>query len=67
MTCIDFLLIFGFSVLIYQEKQQIRSKRVTNERIKADSFVGKCILRATTFLGFSVSLYLHFHSFVIKG
>ena len=33
----------------------------------ADSFVGKCTLRATTFLGFSVSLYRHFHSFVIKG
>ena len=32
-----------------------------------DSFVTKCMLRATTFLGFSVSLYLHFHSFVTKG
>ena len=33
----------------------------------ADSFVGKCMLRATTFLGFSVSLYRHFNSFVIKS
>ena len=26
-------------------------------RLKADSFVGKCMLRATTFLGFSISMY----------
>ena len=46
---------------------EIRSFFFTFSLSKADSFVGKCMLRATTFLGFSVSLYQHFHSFVIKG